>query len=81
MRKQFKNIPIGSIITPCANKHASAQFKKTKHLRRFRKDNGCMITRLKDGQSSQETNLSLFWNIKKMGEGPTAFRFTSWSKY
>ena len=81
MRKQFKNIPIGSIITPCANKRAKVSFKKTKHLRRFRKDNGCMITRIRDNQISQEDDLSLYWNIEKLGIGPTAWRFTSWSKY
>lgn len=81
MRKQFKNIPIGSIITPCVKRGACINFKRTAHLRKFIKVDGCSIKRLKDNLELRSDEACVYWNIVKLGCGPTAFRFTSWSKF
>ena len=57
MRKQFKNIPIGSIITPCVERGAAASFKRSAHLRKFIKVHGCGTQRMKDNETFKEVLL------------------------
>lgn len=81
MRKQFKNIPIGSIITPCVKRGAAASFKRSAHLRKFIKVHGCGIQHMKDNKTFNEDNQTNYWNIVKVGKGPTSYRVVCWSKF
>lgn len=83
MRKMFKNIPIGSIIYPCVKKGAVSWYKRTVHLRKFKKVNGCTIQRLKDKEEFEvyHYDLTQYWNIVKLGKGPCALKPVPWSKY
>lgn len=83
MRKMFKNIPIGSIIYPCVRKGASLKYRKTVHLRKFKKVTGCEIERVKDKQKSRvyTYDLEVYWNIVKLGTGPCALKPVHWSRF
>ena len=82
MRKQFKNIPLGSIITPCVKKGAHPSFKRTAHLRKFSKYHGSAIKRLDDGEIFDcRDEQKVFWNIVKLAKGPTSLSPTPWSRF
>lgn len=81
MRKQFKNIPIGSIITPCVKRGAATSFKRSAHLRKFTKIHGCGIVRMRDKEFFEEKDQLGYWNIVELGNGPKKYSITSWSKF